>query len=191
MEPEEQLLEEYKSIRSEIQQLNGEAFTIVTGSLAANLALLGVAFSSSRSPESLKLVPLLGFFALFIGTVFIAHKIRMAHRLGLFLKIFVQPNLDGIQWPGVYFSYRLLFDAQRSRKYELLLERFANVQTAVLFGFQILNLVVLVLWSEAFALAMFGLALLVWEVSLVNAIGDYKSIEATLTQVAKIPKEYL
>jgi hypothetical protein len=189
MEPEEQLLEEYKSIRSEIQQLNGEAFTIVTGSLTANLALLGVAHAAHPPVRSRS--QYLAFFALFIGTVFIAHKIRMAHRLGLFLKIFVQPNLEGIQWPGVYFSYRLLFDAQRSSKYELLLERFANVQTAVLFGFQILNLVVLVLWSEAFALATFGLALLVWEVSLVNAIGDYKRIEATLTQVAKIPKKYL
>ena len=59
MTEQEQAIEEFKTLREEILQLNGEACATLIGGLTLNFAILGTAFSSSRGPTELAPLPTL------------------------------------------------------------------------------------------------------------------------------------
>lgn len=183
MSKEKVMLEEYSRIREEIYQLNGQAFAVLTGSLGFNFALLGAMYSSSRCREDLYMLPFFAFLVLAASSLLLAHKIRMAHRLGFFLKYFVQPKLEGIQWPGVYFEYRELFNQKHKGLFWPLVERFAVVQIFVLVIIQFVDFILF--FRERLILVVISLIIGVLQIVLLHCFFDIKTMQKVFEEISQ------
>ena len=73
-------LAEYASVRSEIQQLNGQMFAILSSSIAGNIAILGWFFAKDHRSD-FYFLPTVGIFLLFWGNFILLNRNRLAHRL--------------------------------------------------------------------------------------------------------------
>ena len=180
METEEQILAEYSSVRTEIIQLNGQAFAIVTGSLALNFVILGAMFSSQKPLNDLLFLPLIALLVLAAGTIFLAHKIRAAHRLALFQKHFIENRLPEIKWGQVYFRYRETFDRKYKNPFDRLPERFVNVQNFVLFVAQIIDSIILITFRETSVHTVFlilAVAVFLLQFLFLHKINDYEPMK--------------
>ena len=104
-EKKDQILVEYSSIRDEINLLNAQAFTTVTGSLTFNFVILGWMFASNNGSRELLFLPFIAVLILIIGNLLILHKIRDAHSLALYQKYFIERELIHIKWATVCFDY--------------------------------------------------------------------------------------
>jgi hypothetical protein len=103
----EAMLAEYSAMRAEVLQLNSQIVTIFAGTLTLDVSVLGWMFVKDV-PQSYWVFPTVGIFFLALGSVVITNRLRLAHRIGMFQKHFIEPRLPGIQWASVYFEYREL-----------------------------------------------------------------------------------
>ena len=136
----EVILAEYGSVRSEIQQLNGQVFTALSSSLALNIAVLGWLIGKSN-PSQFFTLPTVGVFLLLMGNLILLNRNRVAHRLAIFQKYFIESRLPDLCWSRVGFEYR-----KRYPKTILvnLCERLADSATFILLLAGIINLLVLI-----------------------------------------------
>jgi tripartite-type tricarboxylate transporter receptor subunit TctC len=95
------ILAEYKSVRSEIEQLNGQIFLVFGSSLTANLTILGW-FFTQQPPKPYILV--IGVAVLFFGSLILLIRNRVAHRLALFQRYFIETKIPEIRWSRIYFA---------------------------------------------------------------------------------------
>lgn len=137
----EVILAEYASVRSEIQQFNGQVFSVLCSSLALNIAVLGWLIGKSN-PLQFYLLPTLGIFLLLMGDVMLLNRNRLAHRLALFQKHFIESRLPDFCWSRVYFEYRNRYPKNLLVK---LSERLADSAAFILLFAGIINLFVLII----------------------------------------------
>jgi len=183
MPEEDQLIAEFSRIRDEIIQLNGQAFTALTGSLTINFAILSTVFATEAPKFKPAFLPFIALVVLFAGTILLCHKIRMAHRLGLFLQYFVQPRLEGIQWPSVYFQYREVYQQRNSGWYCSLGERFVEVQKLILLFAQLIDIGV-IFWLGNNAFLFCAAIILVIQVIACRSIDNYDAVEDTFKAIS-------
>ncbi len=101
------VLAEYAAMRAEVLQLNSQIVAIFTGTLTLDVSVLGWMFVKD-APQSYWVLPTVGIFFLSLGSVVLTNRLRLAHRIGMFQKHFIEPKLPDIQWATVYFRYREL-----------------------------------------------------------------------------------
>lgn len=123
---ESNIRQEFSTIRDEILQLNSQAFALVGGSLTINFTIIGFGISKSGTNDINPMLPFIGILLLVASNILIAHKIRMAHRLAYFIKIYIAPNLKGIKWSDVYFAYRKRSDSGYNWFVRYIAERFVH-----------------------------------------------------------------
>lgn len=133
------ILAEYRSVRDEIMQLNGQLFTVIGSSLTLNVAVLGWLFARDEPAEFFGF-PTVRIFILFVGNSILLNRNRVAHRLALFQKYFIETRLPAICWGRVYFEYRKYYQGGRFGPWA---ERLADSGTYVLFSASVINLVIL------------------------------------------------
>lgn len=136
----EAALAEYKAIRSEIEQLNGQIFATISSSLTLNLAILG--FFLEKAPTSYVL-PTVGIILLFFGNLILLNRNRGAHRLAYFQKYFIESRIPDICWGRVYFAYRPEYDKRKTILTDLS-ERLAESGTWLLVFSALINVIVLI-----------------------------------------------
>jgi len=137
----EAVLAEYGSVRSEIQQVNRQIFAALSSSLALNVAVLGWLVGKD-TPSQFYALPTVGMFLLLGGNAILLNQNRVAHRLALFQKYFIEPRLPDLCWGRVYFAYRERYP--RSEILSNLGERLAESGTFILLLASCVNLLVLV-----------------------------------------------
>jgi glucose uptake protein GlcU len=180
METDEKILAEYSSVRSEILQLNGQAFAIVTGSLTLNFAILGAMFSSQNPLEDLLVLSLIAMLILAAGTILLAHKIRAAHRLTFFQKHFIENRIPEVMWGKIYFKYRTIFDREYKNPFDRLSERFVNAQNFVLIIAQFIDFVILIKYRETSEHTIFiisAVIIVILQCLFLKKINNYKSMK--------------
>jgi len=170
---------EYASIREENLQLNSQAFQLIGGSLTLDFVILGYGLSKAEPGQLDPLLPFTGIITLFVANLLIAHKIRMAHRLAIFLKFFVVPKLPGILWPKVYFEFREGFE-RNNKSVAKIAERFVIVQTGAIMAAQLINTLLLLQCQPSTSrLILLGFALPLFPIQwlLLRIVNDHAPIE--------------
>jgi len=189
------VLAEYASIRSEIQQLNGQVFAVLSSSLAANIAVLGWFFGKDNPHEFFPL-PTVGILLLLGGTIILLNRNRLAHRLALFQKYFIESRIPDICWGRVYFEYRNRYP--RSNLVPRLAERLAESGADVLLATSVINVCVIIFvglrpFFEAgstvidwWQVANFVIALVLLSLQLCfgRVMTDYRAIDVTMRRIA-------
>lgn len=107
------VLAEYRAMRAEVLQLNSQIIGIFTGTLALDISVLGWFFARAE-PSKFYALPTVGVFFIALGSTILTNRLRLAHRLGMFQKYFLEPRLPGICWATVYFRYREQVGAAKS-----------------------------------------------------------------------------
>jgi hypothetical protein len=190
------VLAEYRSVRNEIEQANGQVFTVLSSSLALNMVVLGWLFGKERSSEFFAL-PTIGILLLLCGTIILLNRNRGAHRLAYFQKYFIESRIPDICWARIYFEYRVRypiagFDTGFA-------ERLAESGAYVLIAAGMVNIVILAIlgllplvksgstdidWVQvanfAIALVLIGL-----QIRFVRVMVDYRPIDATIRRLAE------
>jgi hypothetical protein len=136
---QEVILAEYAAMRAEILQLNGQIVTIFAGTLTLDVSVLGWFFSKD-APGGAIALPTIGIFFLALGSTVLTNRLRLAHRLGMFQRYFIEPKLPGITWATVYFQYR--DELRKASGASTWGERLT--ESAFLLGVGVVNLAVLV-----------------------------------------------
>ena len=189
------VLAEYKSVRSEIEQLNGQIFVVLSSSLALNVTVLGWLFVKD-SPSKPYVLPTIGILLLFFGTIILLNRNRLAHRLALFQKYFIESRISDICWGRIYFEYRAHYI--RRGIITQAAERLAESGTYVLFTAGAINICILIIlglwpyfengsmeldWKQlaniVVASALLGLQLCVGRV-----MTNYRAIDLTMRRLA-------
>ena len=101
----EVILAEYSNVRGEIEQLNRQVFSVLTSSITVNIAVMGWLLGK-ENPSEFYLLPTIGILLLFWGNAILLNRNRLAHRLALFQKHFIEPRLPDLCWGRVYSAYR-------------------------------------------------------------------------------------
>jgi hypothetical protein len=101
----DEVLAEYGAMRAEVLQLNSQIITIFVGTLTLDISVLGWFFANDDL-GAFYVLPTIGVFFLVLGSTVLTNRLRLAHRLGMFQKYFIEPRLPGITWATVYFRYR-------------------------------------------------------------------------------------
>jgi hypothetical protein len=184
----DQLLEEYSLIRDEIVQLNGQAFTVVTGSLTINFAILSAMFTTQVSSPKPVFLPFIALVVLFAGSLLLSHKIRMAHRLNFFLQYYIQPRLKGIQWPSTYSQYRKVYEKRHPGWFKSLGERFVEVQKLVLLITQFIDIGVM-LWLGNNVFPTGAVIILVVQVIVWRSVDNYDPVEDTFKNMRNLAEQ--
>jgi len=186
-------------VRAEIEQLNGQIFAVLSTALTVDITILGW-FFTRNDPSSYFVIPTIGIILLFFGSVLLLNRNRLAHRLALFQKYFIEPRAPDICWGRVYFKYRIEYEKQDQGipKISTISERLADSAVYVLLFAAGINLVVLIgfgvgpyvphqrvqftwrLVNLAVAITFFCLPL--W---LRRVMSDYSAIEATMQKIAR------
>lgn len=184
--------EEYIALRAEILQLNSQAFALVSGSLTINFTILGFGLSKTKLIEIDPLIPFFGALVLVTANILIAHKVRVAHRLALYQKYFIEPNMPGIRWAKVGYMFREYFKKKQGILSEMT-ERFHLIQTTVLFVPQMINAAVIFLCHppSKYNGIVFSITLLLMFIQMVllKHIGKYKLMEEVFRELAKQSSE--
>jgi hypothetical protein len=187
---------EYRSVRNEIEQLNGQVFTVLSSSLALNIAVLGWLFGKERSSEFFAL-PTIGILLLLCGTIILLNRNRGAHRLAFFQKYFIESRIPDICWGRIYFEYR--------ERYPIAgfvtgcAERLAESGVYVLIAAGVVNIGILAIlglrpffesastdidWVQvanfAIALVLIGL-----QICFARVMTNYRPIDVTMRRLAK------
>ena len=173
--------EEFSTIRDEILQLNSQAFALVGGSLTINFTIIGFGINKHGTKNIDPMLPFIGILLLVASNILIAHKIRMAHRLALFIKYYIEPSLEGIKWADVYFDYRKKFNLEHNWFVRHIAERFVDTQTSVLCIAQFVNVLILLNCSGTigkYLLAISAAILLIFQIILLRTINNCKSMES-------------
>jgi hypothetical protein len=79
------ILAEYRSVRAEIEQLNGQLFAVLTTVLIIDITILGWFFTRDE-PANYYMIPTIGILMLFFGSLVLLNRNRLSHRLALFQK---------------------------------------------------------------------------------------------------------
>lgn len=137
-------LAEYSAVRAEIEQLNGQIFSVLSGSLALDVSILGWLFGEHGNPRVPYLLPTVGILFLMAGNYILLNRNRLAHRLALFQKYFVESRQPAICWARVGSQYRIRYSKDAGR-FASFVERLADSGSWVLFGASVLNILVLLL----------------------------------------------
>lgn len=138
---ESAIIAEYSSIRTEILQLNDQAFKSLMGSIALDITVLSWMFSR-EDPSQYFSMPAIGVFILFAGVLVLLNRNRLAHRLAIFQKIFIEPRIPDICWARVYFQYREEHAKKHSGWFSSWGERIAESGGNTILIIQIVNLLV-------------------------------------------------
>ena len=137
------ILAEYRAVRDEILQLNGQLFAVLGSSLTLNVAILGWLFTRT-DPARFFGLPTVGILMLFVGNSILLNRNRLAHRLALFQKYFIETRLPDICWGRVYFEYRNQYPAFGFSRWA---ERLADSGTYVLLSASGVNLVIVLVFG--------------------------------------------
>jgi hypothetical protein len=172
MTSNESILAEYRSIRSEIEQLNGQIFLVFTGSLTANVTIMGWFFTQEkRNPYILTI----GIAILLLGSLLLLNRNRLAHRLAIFQKYFIESRITDICWSRVYFEYRYRTDPWSTARnpphitrlfrwiFWILGERLADATSWILFWIGAINGAILFVWTRKYFSLNLG-CLRVWNI---------------------------
>jgi hypothetical protein len=146
-EPDDAILAEYDAVRHEISQLNGQVFTVMGSALTLNTTALGWYFKDNVEKYY---VPTIGILFLFFGTIILLNRDRMAHRLALFQRYFIEPRAPQICWGRVYFAYREHYRQKQEPKKTFLIEiteRLSGSGAFVLAAASAMNVCVLIYWG--------------------------------------------
>jgi hypothetical protein len=190
------VLAEYRSVRNEIEQLNGQVFTVLSSSLALNVAVLGWMFGKERSPEFF-ILPTVGILLLLCGTIILLNRNRLSHRLALFQQYFIESRMPDICWGRVYFEYRELYP--KAGFVTGFTERVAESGANVLIAAGLVNVCILVIlglrpffesaptdidWVQvanfAIALVLVGL-----QICFARIMTNYRAIDVTMRRLAE------
>ena len=141
------VLKEYSATRNEILQLNSQVFAILTSGLGLDIVIIGWIFVSKSPPKDFWYLPIFGIVILFLTNLVLLSKNRLAHRLALFQKYFIEERIPDICWARVYFAYRKEYPLGISNK---VFERISEGSTIVVLIVQIINLLfmgILIPWK--------------------------------------------
>jgi hypothetical protein len=175
------ILSEYKSIRDEINQLNTQIITAFSFVLSGNLIILGWMFSKENSQDYLYLL-IISFILLIFGNIIIISRNRLAHRLALFQKYFIETRLTDIYWARVYFDYRETYKKSSMCYFIInIFERLSDVFCWFLNILSLLNLIIIFLYNINCKLQWFvflvGLSVFIVQLLMNILINRYKKIE--------------
>lgn len=192
----EAVLAEYGSVRSEILQLNGQIFASVSSTLTLNVIVLGWLLGQ-ETPVSFYGLPTVGIFLLSGGNALLLNRNRIAHRLALFQKYFIEPRIPDICWGRVYFAYRDKYPAEG--KLTSLAERVADSGTYILIWASLINVLLLIViglhpvltglpskidWLQVANLVI-ALALLGLQDWLRRVLTNFECIDSTMKELAR------
>ena len=136
------VLAEYAAVRREIEQLNREIFLIMSASLSLDFVALGWLFNSRVDFQFRYVIVTIAILSLATGDFMLLTRNRLAHRLALFQKYFIESRLSDICWGRVYFAYRSKYGKASEWG-----ERLARSASYTLFTAISLNIVaLLILW---------------------------------------------
>lgn len=189
------IVEEYKSVRAEILQLNGQIFGTLSTSLSLNIAILGWFYASSHATDYYGL-PTLGILVLFLGNIILLNRNRLSHRLSYFQKYFIETRLPCIVWSRVYLAYRDIYANRGVAKFS---ERLADSGTYILISSGIINVLIIVIYYIEMSLNRsdfcFGYShianisisifLIFGMIYIKNIFTDYSEIEKTFSLLAE------
>jgi hypothetical protein len=204
MNEKNEILAEYSSIRDEILQLNSQAFVTITGSLTINFTILGAMFSnverilSNNNPlQELIFLPFIGFMVLILGNILLSHKIRIAHRLALFVKYFIEEKNKNIRWSRTYFDFKEKYDKKKGKFVASITERFVEVQALILVIAQLINIVIIIYflmnfyYKKILNLSLHNIILvaliisLIIEFSLLRMLNNYKPYKEIFKELSE------
>ena len=177
----EAALAEYSSISNEILQLNSQIFTVLTSGLGLNILIIGWMFTSD--PFNLWYLPLVGIGLLSITNILLLNINRLAHRLAIFQKYFIEDRLPDICWARVGFAYRELYEY---KGLQVLYERIAQNRFLLILLTQFVNLLLVVFFKfEPISIPIIVIVLLlgVGQWLLMKSMTNYKSIEEAFKKV--------
>jgi uncharacterized membrane protein (UPF0136 family) len=195
----EGLFAEYSAIRAEILQLNGQVFATFTGALALNATVLGWMFSKDE-PSNFLYLATVGAVLIFAGQIILLHRNRLAHRLAIFQKLFIESRVPSIVWARTYFEYRVIYDKTKSRFSAKWSERIAESGSSLLSLVQCTNLFIILIYTtlpsllrrdstfqhkEGLIYAAVVVSILLLQYFAVRYMTDYKAIEHALQRVAE------
>jgi hypothetical protein len=135
--PNDAVLAEYRSVRAEIEQLNGQLFAAWSAALTLDMTILGWFFTRD-DPSRYFLIPTVGNILLFLAAIIVLNRNRLAHRLAYFQRYLIEPRVPDICWARVYFRYRDL--TQPSKAFS---ERLADSAVNLLVFAATINVVIL------------------------------------------------
>lgn len=92
--PNDAALAEHRSVRAEIEQLNGQLFTVLSTALTLDITILG-SFFTREDPSKYFVIRTIGIILLFFGSVLLLTRNRLAHRVAFFQKYFIEPRTTG------------------------------------------------------------------------------------------------
>jgi hypothetical protein len=95
--PNDAILAEYRSVRAEIEQLNGQLFAVLTAVLIIDITILGWFFTRDK-PANYYWIPTIGILMLFFGSLPMFNRNILSHRLALFQKYFIEPRVRDVCW---------------------------------------------------------------------------------------------
>ncbi len=176
------IIAEYKEVRKEILQINAQIFTILTSGIGLILTIDGWIFISKtiRIIEEIKqnwYIPLFSITLLAFINVIILHRNRLAHRLALFQKYFIERRIPDICWARVYFTYRDNYQ-------QSLLERISDNSFFILILIQVFHLGLSYwlkpdsMWNGIF------LVVIIIQCIIKNFFNDFVEIENTFREIA-------
>jgi hypothetical protein len=139
--PNDAVLAEYRSVRSEIEQLNGQLFLAWSAALTLDMTILGWFFTRDN-PSRYFLIPTIGNIILFLAAILVLNRNRLSHRLAYFQRYFIERRVPDICWARVYFRYRELYPTNSSFS-----ERLADSAVYVLVFAALINVVVLFIFG--------------------------------------------
>lgn len=186
----EAVLKEYSVIRDEILQLNSQIFTIFTSGLGLDIVIIGWIFASKQHFQDLWYLPLFGIVILFITNLILLNKNRLAHRLAIFQKYFIEERIPDICWGRVYFAYRKEYP---TGMFEKIFERIAEGTAILVLIVQAINLLlflILIAWkfpnlSCYSILAIVGICILglILQWFLVSSAANYENVDQSFKKV--------
>ncbi len=103
------VLEEYKVVRAEALQLNAQIYLAFSASILLGFSAIGWLFGQDKLQLHHLLAPLFSIIILSVGDFIVLQRNRLAHRLALFCKLFIEPKLPDIKWSNTYFLYRKVY----------------------------------------------------------------------------------
>jgi hypothetical protein len=140
------IVAEYANIRAEILQLNGQIFTILTGSLALNVTILGWMFSKD-DPSKYLYLPTIGVIVMFVACILLLNRYRLSHRLAIFQKVFIESRIPDICWARVSLQYRDEYSKHDKTCFSSWGERIAESGVYTLSIIQLVNLIIFVVYA--------------------------------------------
>jgi len=174
---------EYNAIRNEILQLNSQIYNTFYGTILFVVTVFGWYYKNNL--ESSIMLYLFLFLILLIGNIVVINRNRLAHRLALVIRYFIEEKNTDLQWSTVYFEYRKL----KKERFDFIYERLADIILSIFLLITFILLVFLYfnircICSNLIAFII-GIISLLFQILSWRYFNKYQSIETKINEVKK------